>query len=44
MAIELHRFKILAFHQYGYHAPQLKNIDVPAIAFSPHNFKRLPNR
>ena len=39
MAIEPHNFKILACLLYGYHSPQLKNIAIPAIAFSPHSFK-----
>ena len=42
MAIEPQNFKILAFLLYGYHTPQLKSIAIPAIAFSPHNFKLLP--
>ena len=41
MAIEPHNFKILAFLLYGYHSPHIKNIAIPAIAFSPHN---LPTR
>ena len=44
MAIEPKNFKILAFLLYGYHTPQHINIDIPAIAFSLHNFKLLPNR
>ena len=27
---------------HGYHAPQLKNIAIPAVAFSPYNFTILP--
>ena len=42
MAIEPHKFKILAFLLYGYHSPQLKNIAIPSIAFSPHRFQLLP--
>ena len=38
MALEPHNFKILVFLLYGYHTPQLKNIAIPAITFSPHNF------
>ena len=39
---EPHYFKILSFLLHGYHFLQLKNIAIPAIAFSPHNFKILP--
>ena len=42
IAIESHNFKILAFLLNGYHTPQLKNIAIPAIAFSSHSFKLLP--
>ena len=44
MAIEPNNSKILAFLLYGYNTPQLKNIAIPAIAFSSHNFKILPTR
>ena len=37
-----HNFKILAFFLYGHHSPHLENIAIPAIAFSPYNFKLLP--
>ena len=42
IAIETHNLKILAFLLYYYHTPQLKNIAIPAIAFTPHSFKLLP--
>ena len=42
IVIELHNFKIMLFLLHGYHTLQLKNIAVPAIDFSPHNFKILP--
>ena len=35
-------FKILPSLQHGCHTPQLQNIAIPAVAFSPHNFKILP--
>ena len=39
IVIEPHNFKILSFFLHGYHTSQLKNIAIPAIAFSPHNLK-----
>ena len=42
MTTEPHNFKILAFPLYCYHTPQLKNIAITVIAFSPHNYKLLP--
>ena len=39
---EPHNFKILSFLQNGYHNPQLKNIAIPATAFSPYSLKILP--
>ena len=42
IATEPHGFKLLQFLQCGYHTPQLKNIAIPAIAFSLHNVKLLP--
>ena len=42
IAIEPHNFKILALLLYGYHTSQLTNIAIPAIDFSPYNFKLLP--
>ena len=44
ITIEPHNFKILSFFLYGYHTPQFKNIAIPTIAFSLHNFKLLPIR
>ena len=41
---ESHNFKILAFLLYCDYTPQLKNIAITAIAFSPHNYKLLPTR
>ena len=41
MAIEAHNFKILAFLLYGCYSPQLKNIAIPVVAFSPNIFKLL---
>ena len=41
IAIERHNCKISAFLLNGYHTPQLKNIAIPAIAFSLHNFQGL---
>ena len=43
VAIEPHNFKFLAFLLYGYHDPQLKNIAIPAIAFSPPKFQTCTN-
>ena len=36
IAIEPQNFKTLEFLLYDCHTPQLENIDIPAIAFSPH--------
>ena len=33
--------RVLSFLLHGYHTPQRKDIAIPAIAFSPHNFKVL---
>ena len=35
------QFQNLAFLLHDYHTPKLKNIFIPAIVFSPHNFKIL---
>ena len=42
IVIEPNNFKIMLFLLHGYHTPKLKNIAIPVIAFSPHNFKILP--
>ena len=42
IVIEPHNLKILPFFPHGYHTPQLKDIAISPMAFSPQNFKILP--
>ena len=44
IALEPHNFKILPFLLFRYDTPQLKNITIPAFAFSLHNSKLLTIR
>ena len=42
IVIEPHNIKVMLYHLHGYHTPEHKNIAIPAMAFSPYNFKILP--